>query len=153
MKEKIIFIASTGTAFLTCLFFYKFLSSTNLDGSTILFIGPINFNISYKINDGINFGIAGVPTIARQITLALISVIISLFIARWSLKDGCLHHLFYSSLLCGGGISNAVERVTNGGVFDYLNVSLVFYTNPFSFNVADICIFSGLLGILTSRNS
>jgi signal peptidase II len=48
-----------------------------------------------------------------------------------------------AGLLAGGGLANAYERIAFGGVFDYLNVSLAFFTNPFSFNLADIYIFIG----------
>jgi signal peptidase II len=49
------------------------------------------------------------------------------------------------SLFAGGGLANAYERVVFGGVFDYLNVGATFYRNPYSFNLADVYIFVGVI--------
>jgi hypothetical protein len=50
-----------------------------------------------------------------------------------------------AGLFAGGGLANAYERLAFGGVFDYLNFTTSFFDNPFSFNVADIYIFLGLV--------
>jgi hypothetical protein len=50
-----------------------------------------------------------------------------------------------AGLFAGGGLANAYERLAFGGVFDYLNFSTSFFDNPFSFNLADIFIFLGLV--------
>jgi hypothetical protein len=50
-----------------------------------------------------------------------------------------------AGLFAGGGLANAYERLAFGGVFDYLNFSTSFFDNPFSFNLADIYIFLGLV--------
>ena len=45
-------------------------------------------------------------------------------------------------------MGNAIDRLIYGGVADFLNVTCCGIRNPFSFNVADIAIFLGLLGII-----
>jgi len=50
-----------------------------------------------------------------------------------------------AGLFAGGGLANAYERLAFGGVFDYLNFTTSFFDNPFSFNLADIYIFLGLV--------
>lgn len=50
-----------------------------------------------------------------------------------------------AGLFGGGGLANVYERLAFGDVFDYLNFSTSFFDNPFSFNLADIYIFLGLV--------
>jgi signal peptidase II len=56
------------------------------------------------------------------------------------------------SMFSGGGLANAYERIVFGGVFDYLNVKITIYQNPFSFNLADFYIFVGAIMIVFSPN-
>ena len=63
----------------------------------------------------------------------------------WSVRSAARWSSTIAGLFAGGGLANALERLLYGGVFDYLNVSFIFYDNPFSFNVADIYIFVGAL--------
>jgi signal peptidase II len=41
-----------------------------------------------------------------------------------------------------------IDRVVYGAVADFLNMSLPGWRNPYSFNVADIAIFAGALGLV-----
>ena len=51
-------------------------------------------------------------------------------------------------LLVGGAIGNAVDRVLYGAVADFLNMSCCGIRNPYAFNVADISIFIGAIGLV-----
>ena len=51
-------------------------------------------------------------------------------------------------LLVGGALGNVVDRLLYGAVADFLNMSLPGWRNPYSFNVADIAIFAGALGLI-----
>ena len=42
---------------------------------------------------------------------------------------------------------NVVDRVAYGAVADFLNMSCCGFSNPFSFNVADISIFAGAIAL------
>ncbi|WP_291738692.1 signal peptidase II, partial [Bradyrhizobium sp.] len=53
-----------------------------------------------------------------------------------------------AGLLIGGALGNVVDRVLYGAVADFLNMSLPGWQNPYSFNVADISIFAGALGLV-----
>jgi len=49
--------------------------------------------------------------------------------------------------LIGGALGNVVDRVLYGAVADFLNMSCCGIENPFAFNVADIAIFIGAIGL------
>ena len=48
----------------------------------------------------------------------------------------------------GGRSAGAIDRFFPGAVVDFLNVSCCGISNPFAFNVADIFIFFGALGLV-----
>jgi signal peptidase II len=50
-------------------------------------------------------------------------------------------------LLVGGALGNALDRVIYGAVVDFLNMSCCGINNPYAFNVADIFIFVGAIGL------
>ena len=121
------------------------LIAQDLNGSTILPLGIASLNLEYTINTGINFGLAGAATSSRQFLLAGLALVLSLAIIIWGARSDTKWATTIAGLFAGGGLANAFERVYYGGVFDYLNVSFIFYNNPFSFNLADIYIFLGLI--------
>ena len=53
-----------------------------------------------------------------------------------------------AGLLIGGAIGNVIDRLAYGAVADFLNMSCCGIENPFAFNVADISIFVGALGLV-----
>ena len=53
-----------------------------------------------------------------------------------------------AGLLVGGALGNVIDRVAYGAVADFLNMSLPGWRNPYSFNVADIAIFAGAIGLV-----
>ena len=121
------------------------LIAQDLNGTTILPLGIASLNLEYTINTGINFGLAGAATSSRQFLLAGLALVLSLAIIIWGARSDTKWATTIAGLFAGGGLANAFERVYYGGVFDYLNVSFIFYNNPFSFNLADIYIFLGLI--------
>jgi signal peptidase II len=50
--------------------------------------------------------------------------------------------------LIGGAIGNVIDRIAYGAVADFLNMSCCGIENPYAFNVADIAIFAGALGLV-----
>ena len=70
------------------------------------------------------------------------------FIAFWMRSEVRIIALISAGLVIGGAVGNAIDRLIYGGVADFLNVTCCGIRNPFSFNVADIAIFLGLLGII-----
>jgi signal peptidase II len=53
-----------------------------------------------------------------------------------------------AGLLIGGALGNVVDRVLYGAVADFLNMSCCGIENPYTFNVADIAIFAGAIGLI-----
>ena len=51
-------------------------------------------------------------------------------------------------LLVGGALGNIVDRIAYGAVADFLNMSCCGIENPYAFNVADIAIFLGAVGLV-----
>ena len=53
-----------------------------------------------------------------------------------------------AGLLIGGALANVVDRLLYGFVLDFLNMSCCGINNPFVFNLADVFIFAGALGLV-----
>jgi signal peptidase II len=111
----------------------------------LLSLGFADLNLQYTVNTGINFGLGGAETTSRQVLLASVAILICGFVILWAIKSRKSIDAVIAGLFAGGGLANALERVAYGGVFDYLNVPLSFYNNPYAFNIADIYIFVGAI--------
>jgi signal peptidase II len=111
---------------------------------TILVADPyLNFRMAW--NQGINFGI---PLGGKWILIALAAVICA-WIVWWMWRDKPGVPVQVSAgLVVGGAIGNVVDRIIYGAVADFLNMSCCGFENPWSFNVADISIFLGALGLI-----
>jgi signal peptidase II len=129
----------------TALLLRMFLISENFNGTPLVSFGFASLNLQYTINTGVNFGLAAEASFLRQSLFALSAIIISAVTIAWCFRTNTNFSLPISGLFAGGGLANAYERIAYGGVFDYLNLSLSSYSNPYSFNIADIYIFVGLL--------
>ncbi|MEL6519057.1 MAG: signal peptidase II, partial [Pseudomonadota bacterium] len=79
-------------------------------------------------------------------TLALI---ISAWVVWWIRKEGGNRWALISAgLLVGGALGNVIDRILYGAVADFLNISCCGISNPYAFNVADISIFIGAVGLI-----
>ena len=80
--------------------------------------------------------------------LIAIAVGVSVFIAYWAWKErfGPWAQVF-AGLLIGGALGNAYDRMRYGAVVDFLNMSCCGIQNPYAFNVADVFIFVGAIGL------
>lgn len=123
----------------------RLLSSNDFNGTTLIPLGIASLNLQYTLNTGVNFGLAGEATQSRQFILSALAIVISLSIIIWGSRSMHRWAAAASGLCAGGGLANAYERIAYGGVFDYLNFNTNIFQNPFSFNLADIYIFLGLL--------
>jgi len=146
LLRKILFTAALlNICILSALYLRYFLLDNELNSTQLLKLLVVSLNLEYTVNTGINFGLAGEATSSRQFLLAALSVFICLVALIWGVITTSKWAVIIASLLAGGGLANAYERIAFGGVFDYLNVSLSFFANPYSFNIADIYIFIGAL--------
>ena len=100
-------------------------------------------------NTGINFGLfSGGPETVRWLLVAIAVVICAWLL--WWVKNGLTRPVALVAVgaIIGGAMGNTFDRVIYGAVADFLNMSCCGIQNPFAFNVADIAIFAGALGLL-----
>lgn len=110
---------------------------------------PPLLNLRMAWNYGINFGLmAGDSPLTRWVLIAL-ALAISAGVLWWVWNDpGGRWQKIAAGLLVGGALGNVVDRLLYGAVADFLNMSCCGIDNPFAFNVADIAIFVGAIGLV-----
>ncbi len=103
----------------------------------------------YGENRGINFGLFQGDTDAARWVLIGISLAISIGVLIWLMRTvPSKLMLFCGGLLIGGALANVLDRVLYGYVLDFLNMSCCGINNPFVFNLADVFIFAGAIGLV-----
>ncbi|WGW05893.1 signal peptidase II [Tropicibacter oceani] len=107
----------------------------------------LNFRMAW--NYGVNFGLLAGDAPATRWILISVAVGIVLFVLVWMRRDppGRLG-LVSAGFLIGGALGNVIDRLLYGAVADFLNMSCCGIDNPFAFNVADVAIFVGALGLV-----
>lgn len=106
-------------------------------------------NLRMAWNQGVNFGLLSSDVEVMRWVLIAVAVVICAWVAVWLVRarPGRLAQVA-AGLLIGGAVGNVIDRVAYGAVADFLNMSLPGWRNPYSFNVADIAIFAGALGLV-----
>ena len=109
----------------------------------------INFYMAW--NKGINFGLFQGNSVTQAYLLTAVSVVISIVFFIWlrNAKSFITHLL--AALVIGGASGNAIDRLLYGAVADFINVTCCGFRNPYSFNLADVFIFIGLIGLLVFK--
>lgn len=100
-------------------------------------------------NRGVNFGLMAGDGAATRWVLIGVALAISAAVLVWMARGP--HRppaLISGGLLIGGALGNVVDRLVYGAVADFLNMSCCGIDNPYAFNVADIAIFAGALGLV-----
>ncbi len=110
---------------------------------------PPLINFRYGENRGINFGLFGDGADASRWILIALACAICAGVLFWAYR----HALGYwakvsAGLMIGGAFANVVDRLLYGYVLDFLNMSCCGINNPFVFNIADIFIFAGAIGLI-----
>ncbi|SHH50124.1 signal peptidase II [Marivita hallyeonensis] len=106
----------------------------------------LNFRMAW--NTGINFGLfSGTADWTRWVLIS-VALGIVLFVLVWMRRDPPGRTgLVFAGLLIGGALGNVVDRLLYGAVADFLNMSCCGIDNPYAFNVADISVFIGAIGL------
>ena len=100
-------------------------------------------------NRGVNFGLLTSNVEAMRWVLIAVALAITVWVWVWVRREGARFWAQISAgLLIGGALGNVVDRVAYGAVADFLNMSCCGIENPYAFNVADISIFVGALGLV-----
>ena len=98
-------------------------------------------------NKGINFGLFGGADL-RWVLIG-VALAICIFVLWWIRREKPGRVGYVSAgILIGGALGNVVDRVNYGAVADFLNMSCCGIRNPYAFNVADIAIFVGAIGLV-----
>lgn len=107
----------------------------------------LNFRMAW--NRGVNFGIGASDGDAMRWVLIAVALAISAWVTWWVRRErmGRLGEIS-AGLLVGGAIGNVIDRLAYGAVADFLNMSCCGWQNPWSFNVADIGVFAGAVGLV-----
>ena len=106
----------------------------------------MNFYMAW--NKGINFGLFESDGTVQAYFLTAISIALSLVFFIWLRNSTSFPTQILASLVIGGALGNAIDRLLHGAVADFINVTCCGFRNPYSFNLADVFIFVGLIGLL-----
>ena len=105
-------------------------------------------NLRMAWNDGINFGLlSGADSDIMRIALIALAMVISALVLWWGRNFSGIWGPLFIGLVVGGALGNTVDRIVYGAVADFLNMSCCGFKNPFAFNIADISIFAGAIGL------
>jgi len=97
-------------------------------------------------NRGINFGIGAGMDMRWVLIGVALAITVGVFIWLWR-AGGTRWMMISAGFLIGGALGNVIDRVVYGAVADFLNMSCCGINNPFAFNIADIAIFIGAIGL------
>ncbi|HKK96737.1 MAG TPA: signal peptidase II [Marivita sp.] len=115
-------------------------------GAIDVFPPYLNFRMAW--NTGINFGLFSGNADWTRWVLISVALGIVLFVLVWMRREPPGRTgLIFAGLLIGGALGNVVDRLLYGAVADFLNMSCCGINNPFAFNVADISVFIGAIGL------
>jgi len=109
---------------------------------------PPYLNFIMAWNEGINFGLFGAGDDLTRYLLIGLAIIIVAGLLYWVRdKSGWLLPLCTGAIV-GGALGNVLDRFIYGAVADFLNMSCCGIDNPYAFNIADVAIFAGAIGLL-----
>ena len=110
---------------------------------------PPLLQFRYGENRGINFGLLGDAPEAMRWVLIVFSVGVVIAVLWWLRRHAADWRLALSAgFLVGGALGNVLDRLIYGYVVDFLNMSCCGIHNPYVFNLADVFIFAGAIGLV-----
>ena len=98
-------------------------------------------------NRGVNFGLFA----GYDMRWALIAIALAIVVGVWVWMRRETHSrlaMLSAGVLIGGALGNVVDRLLYGAVADFINMSCCGIDNPYAFNVADVAVFVGALGLV-----
>ncbi|KGB80426.1 lipoprotein signal peptidase [Rhodovulum sp. NI22] len=138
----LIFVADQATKYLVVF-------GLNLRERLSVDVWPPYLNFRMAWNQGVNFGLLSNSAEIMRWVLVAVALVISGWVIRWAARAArALVAQIAAGCLVGGALGNVVDRVLYGAVADFLNMSCCGFDNPYSFNIADIAIFAGALGLV-----
>ena len=102
-------------------------------------------------NRGVNFGMFADDSAWLRWALIALALGISAWVWFWVRREKLgLWAQVSAGLLIGGAMGNVIDRLSYGAVADFLNMSCCGIDNPFSFNIADVGVFLGAVGLVVT---
>lgn len=112
---------------------------------------PPLLNLRYGENRGINFGLLDTDSDAARWLVIGFSLLVCAAVFVWVQRGhAALRMQISAGLLIGGALGNVADRLLYGYVLDFLNMSCCGIENPFVFNLGDVFIFAGAIGLILS---
>ena len=105
----------------------------------------LDFNLIW--NSGIGFGLASMETNIYYHILTTIIVFVNIGLIFFLMKSKGIH-AYLIALIIGGSLGNLFDRIYYYAVPDFIDLHLGNY-HWFIFNVADIFITAGIIGLIT----
>ena len=110
---------------------------------------PPVLSLRYGENRGVNFGLFGSDSETTRWTLIIVALIICIAVTVWVVRNAQPRIVrIAAGFLIGGALGNVFDRVYYSYVLDFLNTSCCGWNNPTVYNVADVFIFAGALGLV-----
>ena len=146
--RKLLFISTASILTLDQVTKYLVVFYMNLleRGQISVWPGFIHFHMAW--NSGINFGLFSNNGLAARWILIAIALGICGVVAYWMRRETRPIAHMSGGMVIGGALGNVIDRILYGSVADFLNITCCGLHNPFAFNIADIAIFAGLLGLM-----
>ena len=88
----------------------------------------INFYMAW--NKGINFGLFEGDSVLQAYVLTTVAVLISIVFFIWLKNSTSFFLQLLASLVIGGALGNAIDRIMYGAVADFINVTCCGLRNP-----------------------
>ena len=121
----------------------------NLNERGVIDVWPPFLTFRMAWNRGVNFGLFAHDAEIMRWVLIAVALGISVWVWLWIRREGAGRWAQVSAgLLVGGALGNVIDRIVYGAVADFLNMSCCGIENPYAFNVADIAIFAGAIGLI-----
>jgi signal peptidase II len=128
---------------------YAIVQGMNLIERGVIEVLPPFLTFRMAWNRGINFGLFSNDADFMRWILIAVALAISAWVWIWIRRETEGRWAQISAgLLVGGALGNVIDRIVYGAVADFLNMSCCGIENPYAFNVADISIFAGAIGLI-----
>ncbi|GLQ35765.1 lipoprotein signal peptidase [Amylibacter marinus] len=124
------------------------LGPLNLDDVGVIEIFDPYLMFKMAWNEGINFGLFANGADTMRWVLTAFAVVVSGYLLWWSRQYSGWMACLCVGMVVGGALGNALDRVIYGAVVDFLNMSCCGIYNPYVFNLADVWVFAGIIGII-----
>lgn len=115
----------------------------HLDALNDIPVWPPYLRFVMAWNQGINFG--WLSDFDARWLLVSLSVVVSVGLIWWVRRALGWRLPMVTGMIVGGALGNAYDRLSFGAVADFINMSCCGFRNPYSFNLADVWIFGGVL--------